>query len=443
MIVFCTTCRGRSQHIKETLPRNLADNQKAKFVLLDYGSPDDLLDYVWQAHRGEVNSGRLAVYSYDSKCFRMAHAKNLAHRLGILEGGTVLVNLDADNFAGKDFDLYVEDIFRRAQHDHAMFAMPRVFLWARMIKGEMKRGVNGRIAMTSNAFLLAGGYDEKYSEWGPDDKDICARLERLGLAPVEVERQFLDAVTHQDKVRFREYPHAQPAEDTTEDEFYKRTSNTIANFGNFGCGRVWKNFVYGERLAVLEPLPTRIFGIGMQKTATNSLCHAFRMLGYDAGHWESGAWAKSILREMREEGRSLTLEKTFMLCDLPIPILFRELDAVYPGSKFILTIRDEADWLQSARDHWSYEHNKFRKDWDRYDAANIIHKATYGRIDFNAEVFLDRYRCHNAEVLDYFKNRPGDLLVMDMSKNAGWEDLCPFIGKPVPRIAYPRSYSAY
>jgi hypothetical protein len=55
----------------------------------------------------------------------------------------------------------------------------------------------------------------------------------------------------------------------------------------------------------LNPLPTRIFGIGFHKTATNSLNAALKILGYDSAHWESGAWAKAIWKEMTGSGRSL------------------------------------------------------------------------------------------------------------------------------------------
>lgn len=78
-IAFAITCRGRSQHIKLTLPRNLADNKKAKFVLLDYGSPDDLLEYVQTNHTDEIQSGRLAIYSYEADRFRMAHGHRHEH----------------------------------------------------------------------------------------------------------------------------------------------------------------------------------------------------------------------------------------------------------------------------------------------------------------------------------------------------------------------------
>jgi len=441
-LAFCTTCKGRAPHIKQTLPRNLADNPLAKFILLDYNSPDDLLDYLKASHSREIEEGRLIVYSLkESGPFRMAHAKNLAHRLAMREGADILINLDADNLTGQGFAEYVESMFRQASYDRKMFGCPEMFLWARMVKGQMKRGVSGRIAMTSRAFLLAGGYDERYADWGPDDKDMNERLARLGFLPVEIDECYLDAIHHKDKLRFREYPHARPVDGASGDQFHRPSPCPVANFGNFGCGVVYRNF--GCDPIELKPLPTRIFGIGMQKTATTSLDAALKILGFDSAHWIDGKWAVAILREMRERGRSETLERHYALCDLPIAILFRELDRAYPGSKFILTVRDEVDWLVSTRDHWSYEHNTFRRDWDRWPAANAIHRATYGQTHFDAETMLSRYRRHNAEVREYFRNRPNQFLEMNMSKGAAWRELCPFVEREMPSASYPRAYSAY
>ena len=101
----------------------------------------------------------------------MAHAKNMAHRLGILEGADVLVNLDADNFTGQDFAGYIGEQMQN----------PQQFMWARKDPGDGRpRGISGRIIVTRAAFLAAGGYDEKYTTWSPDDKDFHARLERMG-----------------------------------------------------------------------------------------------------------------------------------------------------------------------------------------------------------------------------------------------------------------------
>src|SRR5579862_9751601 len=140
-VCFATTCRGRAEHIKKTLPINLENNKKGTFVLLDYGSPDDLIEYISSNHVKDLESGRLVLYSLEAERFRMSHAKNVAHRCAILEGADVLVNLDADNFTGKDFDIYIEELFEKAKCDHK-----KIFLWARMIQGQMKRGISGRIA---------------------------------------------------------------------------------------------------------------------------------------------------------------------------------------------------------------------------------------------------------------------------------------------------------
>jgi hypothetical protein len=139
------------------------------------------------------------------------------------------------------------------------------------------------------------------------------------------------------------------------------------------------------------------------------------------------------------EGRSLTLEKCYALCDLPIPVLFRELDHAYRGSKFILTKRPESDWINSVKKHWNPEYNKQQPYWKKDPFTNIIHRVVYGQTHFDAELFLSKYRQHNADVLEYFKDRPDDLLVMDMTCKDKWEMLCGFLGNPIPDCDYPDS----
>jgi hypothetical protein len=196
---------------------------------------------------------------------------------------------------------------------------------------------------------------------------------------------------------------------------------------------VYRN--WSTQPVVLGPLPTRIFGIGFQRTATTSLNRALISLGFDAAHWESPKWARNIMGEMYREGRSLALEGYYALSDFPIPILFRELDHAYPGSKFILTIRNEDAWLRSVRLHWE----RYKPGWDGPGDifSNEMHRRVYGQSEFNAEVFLARYRQHTAEVLAHFTYRPDDLLVMDMSRAAGWPELCGFLGCDIPGEPYP------
>ena len=138
-------------------------------------------------------------------------------------------------------------------------------------------------------------------------------------------------------------------------------------------------------------------------------------------------------------GKSPTLEPAVTRRDLPIPLLYQELDITYPGSKFILTVRSEDRWINSVRAHWS-DANPFRAAWDTDPFTHQVHTLLYGRRKFDETVFRERYRRHNAEVLHYFRDRPNDLLVMDMDDGAGWGELCGFLRRSIPASPYPRSF---
>ena len=57
-------------------------------------------------------------------------------------------------------------------------------------------------------------------------------------------------------------------------------------------------------------------------------------------------------------------------------------------------------------------------------------------------IYVDRYKNHNREVNEYFKDRPDDLLVMDVTAGDGWEKLCPFLGVDIPDIDFPPANKA-
>jgi hypothetical protein len=206
----------------------------------------------------------------------------------------------------------------------------------------------------------------------------------------------------------------------------------------------------------------------MHKTGTTSLHKALTILGYDSAHWKSVRWAKEIWMEMNETPaaafstdeatlllppRSLTLEQHYALSDLPIPMLFEKLDKSYPGSKFILTLRNEERWLRSVERHWTNS-NQFQETWKKENNfPRQLHAELYGQADFDPTVFLARYRRHNEEVLAHFKDRPHDLLVLNMDttfnkkgfpimKPDGWPELCAFLDKPVPSEPYPLEFAS-
>ena len=479
-VYFCTTCKGRVQHIERTLRQNIHHNPDAKFILVDYNSQDYLIDYLKARCWEEICSGQLTVYSYkEDTPFRMAHAKNMAHRLAIVQGAKpndILCNIDADNFTGAGFAKYLV-----SQFTILPTLKQEVFMWSRMVKdgdGRLPRGISGRIAVTARQFLNSGGYDEKFETWSPDDKDFNFRLRRMGYTAHEIDQYYLNAILHNDKMRFREYRHAK---DLDYDDFVVNNDNTVVNYGFIGCGVVYKNF--SGIPTILERLPTRIFGIGMHKTATTSLHTALTILGLDSAHWAGAHWAKRIYQEMTTETqaerdlrgyekelagdqivlnvdyheklclaaekskrRSSTLERHYALCDLPITLLYKELDKAYPGSKFILTVRDPAKWIESVRNHWDGSKNPYRHRWNTDPFTHKVHKLLYGQRNFDAEKFLARYHQHNVEVFNYFAGRSQDLLVLDMDENVPpdwkWAKLCTFLDVPTPNasVDYPNAF---
>jgi hypothetical protein len=121
-------------------------------------------------------------------------------------------------------------------------------------------------------------------------------------------------------------------------------------------------------------------------------------------------------------------------------LLYRELDKAYPDSKFILTIRDEEKWVKSVERLWDRHYNPSRGLWDVYPFSNTIHTVLYGQKDFDAEVMLKRYRRHNAEVREYFKDK-NNLLIMEMDNRfCGWDLLCDYLNAPIPDVPYPWEY---
>jgi hypothetical protein len=66
----------------------------------------------------------------------------------------------------------------------------------------MVRGINGRMAVTSKAFVKSGGYDEiKFnSGWSSEDKDFNWRPRKLGYRDVQIADFYLHGIPHNDKI---------------------------------------------------------------------------------------------------------------------------------------------------------------------------------------------------------------------------------------------------
>ena len=208
-ISYCTTCKGRLHHLKQTLPANLAaekDNPNVEFVVLDYDSPDGLGEWIKENFQAEIASGRLRYARLDNEPhFKMAHAKNMAHRLAT---GDVLCSVDADNFIVPNFSRWLSDLF--AKNSNSIVGCGVITMTDDLChkakrlcgaKPKQLEGMGGRIAISRDAFERLHGYDEHYSAWGGDDLDFMTRAIKAGFERVNLEDPYMGSVIHHDNSR--------------------------------------------------------------------------------------------------------------------------------------------------------------------------------------------------------------------------------------------------
>ena len=176
---------------------------------------------------------------------------------------------------------------------------------------------------------------------------------------------------------------------------------------------------------------TKVFGIGFHKTGTTSLAAALRILGYRVTG-PNGVLDPNIARNVDSMAFDLA-ERFDAFQDNPWPLLFRKLDARFPASKFILTVRPAERWIRSVVQHFGSATTPMRT-W--------VYGEGYGFPAGNEQHYIARYEAHNAEVIGYFKERPQDLLVLRLTEGQGWEQLCPFLGLPIPARPFPQENTA-
>ncbi|AHG93585.1 hypothetical protein J421_6050 (plasmid) [Gemmatirosa kalamazoonensis] len=173
-------------------------------------------------------------------------------------------------------------------------------------------------------------------------------------------------------------------------------------------------------------MTAKVFCIGFHKTGTKSLTAALGTLGYRVTG-PNGVRDPDIATKVLDLANAL-VPKYDAFQDNPWPIIYREMDARYPGSKFILTLRDRDAWIRSQVNHFGTEVTPMRQ-W--------IYGEHAGFPAGNEDIYLARYDRHNAEVREYFAHRPDDLLVMPIDDSADWEPLCRFLGRPIPDVPFP------
>jgi hypothetical protein len=194
-ISYCTTCMGRLKHLKETYLQNIHNNSEygnVEFVLVNFNSQDGLHEWAMDNLSSYITEGIVNYfYTKDPEYFHMSKAKNLAHRLAT---GDILVNLDADNFLGKNHAFYLNYLYKNDTSGKKVF---------RFTKPDMRfYDTSGKIALRKSEFYAVGGYLEDLLPYGEEDLDLLYKLSDIGceIEIIDVVN-FLRTVKHSTKDR--------------------------------------------------------------------------------------------------------------------------------------------------------------------------------------------------------------------------------------------------
>ena len=195
---FCITCKNRLHQIRQTLPRNLEDNMAYKdvteFVLVDFGSTDGLQEWVAENFTKEIEDGYLKYYyTEELPSWHTSIAKNTSH---ILANNHIVVNLDCDNFTGRNGGLFVIESMLKYGWDKTVL---------HQFGNEYNDGTHGRISLSRSNFLMLGGYDESFEPAGYQDNDFLLRAQLSGLHYIhlpDMEYNRAIANTHEEEIAF-------------------------------------------------------------------------------------------------------------------------------------------------------------------------------------------------------------------------------------------------
>jgi hypothetical protein len=188
-ISFCITSMNRLEHIKKTLPINIADalsdHYNIEFILLDYNSADGIENWVKENLSQHIDNQLLTFFrTIQPQSYHRSHSRNMVFRLA---SGDILVNLDADNFIGKGFVKFI----RENMKENNLLAVDEDG------NGKQFKDALGRVCVWKKDFERISGYDERMAGYGFEDLDFKTRLTQCGIKLHPIKKaSFLKSIHH-------------------------------------------------------------------------------------------------------------------------------------------------------------------------------------------------------------------------------------------------------
>lgn len=187
----------------------------------------------------------------------------------------------------------------------------------------------------------------------------------------------------------------------------------------------------------------KVFCIGFNKTGTTSLKHALRSLKYRIGKQSTAEsmladWAKQDFKNIIRYCRSADV---FQDIPFSLPGTYKALDTAFPNSRFILTVRNSSEeWFASLKRYHEKLFNEGNPIEEKHLADAHYHQKGW-MLDcmrlifdypntplYDKDAYIRIYEQHNQAIIDYFKDRPNDLLILNVGEPDAYNQLRLFLG---------------
>ena len=166
-------------------------------------------------------------------------------------------------------------------------------------------------------------------------------------------------------------------------------------------------------------MKSKIWGLGLSRTGTTTLSYVLNEMGYRHIHYPTYDEMMSI----NNDGAS----------DIPVIPIYKELDQKFPNSKFIYTTRDKQAWLASMGPYLER-----KKTWNQLSCQVQTRIKVYNQPFFDYNIYSKAYDDHDKDVKEYFKNRPKDLLILNILSGDKPQKLYDFLGSSlIPSDVFP------
>jgi hypothetical protein len=209
--------------------------------------------------------------------------------------------------------------------------------------------------------------------------------------------------------------------------------------------------------AISKPSYNKLFCIGFNKTGTTTMEKVLKLYGLDLPN-QFEQESRISLPSLRGDYSKLSdfVMKYDAFQDLPFSQgeTYIACDALFPNSKFILTVRDPELWFNSVVGFYSKIFNLSQRDIldenlaknkFKYLFPDYMHEVTkkfltcadpHGNTTvcwdkiFNKEFYINKFEERNKRIAEYFSSKQERLLVLNLSVEKDTGRLCDFLGIP-------------